>query len=197
MSIRRSPDEMAGTPTDTTYRQIQRMGNPLINEVIIGTGSKDRFSMSDPKDDAQFGNFVLDPVLSRVLNAVYMPSGAPLGPVADLLRLNTGVPPTPASSRSRLGALAGDLGGFPNGRRVSDDVTDISLRAVAGVLAGSPFNGFPQNAIGDGVNNNDVPYQETFPYVAFAQSGRPATAGQPGPNLGSLDCVLNPLNCTQ
>jgi hypothetical protein len=219
-TIRRSPDEMAGTPTDTSYRQVQRMGNPLINEVIIGTGSKDKFSMSEPKDDSQFGAFVLDPVLARVLNAVYMglpvpnaprndllllaqyrppiaPPGTPLGPVADLLRLNTGVPPTPAASRSRLGALAGDLGGFPNGRRVSDDVTDISLRAVAGVLAGGPFGGFPHNAIGDGVNTNDVPYQETFPYEAFAQSGRPATAGQPRPGLGSLDCVLNPLSCTQ
>ena len=94
------------------------MGNPLINEVIIGTGSKDRFSMSDPKDDAQFANFVLDPLLARALNAVYgrlpipdaprtdllllaqyrapiAPPETPLGPVADLLRLNTGVPPTP------------------------------------------------------------------------------------------------------
>ena len=106
--------------------------------------------MSEPADDAQFANFVLDPLLARALNAVYgglpvpdaprtdllllaqylppiAPPGTPAGPVADLLRLNTGVPPTPAAKRSRLGALAGDLGGFPNGRRVSDDVTDISL----------------------------------------------------------------------
>jgi len=73
-----------------------------------------------------------------------------------------------------LGALAGDLGGFPNGRRVSDDVTDIALRVVAGVLAGN--TGAPYNTLGDGVNANDVPYQETFPYVAFAHSGRPADA---------------------
>ena len=151
--------------------------------------------MSEPVDDAQFASFVLDPLLARALNAVYgglpvpdaprmdllllaqykapiAPAGTPAGPVADLLRLNTGVPPTPAASRKRMGALAGDLGGFPNGRRVSDDVVDISLRAVAGVLAG--FNKAPYNMIGDGVNTNDVPYQETFPYVAWAHSGRPA-----------------------
>ena len=61
--------------------------------------------------------------------------------------------------------------GYPNGRRVSDDVTDIASRVVAGVLAGAPFNGFPHNRIGDGVNVNDAPYQETFPYVGFAQDG--------------------------
>jgi hypothetical protein len=140
VSVRRNPQEIAGYGNDVAnYRQIQRMGNPLINEVIIGSGSKDRFSMSDPKDDAQFANFVLDPLLARALNAVYgglavpdaprtdllvlaqyqapiAPSGTPKGPVADLLRLNTGVPPTPAAGRSRMGALAGDLGGFPNGR---------------------------------------------------------------------------------
>ena len=160
ISVRRMPNEMANVDTDEPqYRQVQRMGNPLINEVIIGTGSKDRFSMSEPVDDAQFANFALDPLLARALNAVYgglpVPPAprtdllllvqyrppiagplTPLGPVADLLRLNTGVPSTPAAQRSRLGVLAGDLGGFPNGRRVSDDVTDISLRAVAGVLAG-------------------------------------------------------------
>lgn len=197
VTVRRSPSEVPGfgDPSGMGMRQVQRMGNPLINEVLIGTGSKDRFSMSVPANDSQFGNFVLDPLLARALNAVYgglpvpepprtdllllaqyrppiAPPGTPVGPVADLLRLNTGVPPTPAAMRKRMGALAGDLGGFPNGRRVSDDVVDISLRAVAGVLAG--FNNAPYNMIGDGVNTNDVPYQETFPYVAFAQSGRPA-----------------------
>ena len=217
-TVRRAPDEAAtGTP-DTAMRQVQRMGNPLINEVIIGIGSKDRFSMSEPKDDAQFASFVLDPVLARALNAVYgirvpdaprndllllaqylppiAPAGTAKGPVADLLRLNTGVPPTPAASRSRMAVLAGDLGGFPNGRRVSDDVVDISLRVVAGVLAG--FNQAPHNLIGDGVNNNDVPYQETFPYVAFAQSGLRvvSTTSPTTPNLGSIECVNNPLQCT-
>lgn len=192
--------------------QVQRMGNPLFNELIIGTGSKDAFSLSEPRFDAQFADFALDPVLARVLNAVYSATvapgvlpvptpprfdllplvnyappiaaeGTPAGPVADLLRLNTGVPPTPADQRSRLGLLAGDGAGFPNGRRVSDDVTDIASRVVAGVLAGPPFDGFPHNRIGDGVNANDAPYRETFPYVGYAHSGatsRHVDPGEPG-----------------
>jgi hypothetical protein len=187
------------------WRQIQRLGNPLINELIIGTGSKDKWSMSKPKDDAQFAPFDLDPLLARVFNAVFgievpnaprkdllllvqylppiAPAGTPTGPVADLLRLNTGVPATPAEKRSRLGAIAGDLGGYPNGRRLADDVLDISARAVAGVLAGAPYNVAPYTHIGDGVNVNDVPLLETFPYVGYAHSGRDRRhidAGEPG-----------------
>lgn len=198
------------------WSQVQRMGNPLINELIIGTGSKDFWSMTFPKDDSQFATFDLDPLLARVLNAVYginipppprndllplvqyLPpiaaAGTPPGPIADLLRLNTGIAPTPTSSRSRLGLLAGDAAGFPNGRRVSDDVTDIAARVVAGVLAPG-FNIAPNNRIGDGVNDNDVPYQETFPYVAFAQSGRQrrhTDPGEPGCTMSSgAACATN------
>jgi hypothetical protein len=173
------------------FVQVQRMGNPLINEVIIGTGDKDKWSRSLPKDDAQFASYALQPLLATVFNTVfgiavpptprtdllplvqYTPvitgdPSIPAGPVADLLRLNTSVKPTDPASRSRLGVLGGDGAGFPNGRRVSDDVTDIAMRAVAGALAGPQFS----YRLGDGVNVNDVPYQETFPYVAFAQSGR-------------------------
>lgn len=185
--------------------QIQRMANPLINEVLIGTGDKDKFSMSQPKDDAQFANYLLDPLLPRALNAIYTdalpippaprtdllplvtyapPIAAPgtlAGPVADLLRLNTGVPPTPATQRKRNGLLAGDPAGFPNGRRLSDDVTDIALRVVAGVLTGDPkFSGFPHNSLGDGVNVNDVPYRENFPYLGLAHSGRGSRHVDPG-----------------
>jgi hypothetical protein len=103
-------------------------------------------------------------------------STIPPGPVADLLRLNTSIKATDPASRSRLGVLGGDNAGFPNGRRVSDDVTDIAMRVVAGVLAGPQFS----YRLGDGVNVNDVPYQETFPYVAFAQSGRNRRHIDPG-----------------
>jgi hypothetical protein len=185
------------------------MGNPLINEVLIGTGFKDRWSMSQPKDDQQFASMLLDPLLARVFNAAfginipapprtdllplvqYAPPiaapGTPSGPVADLLRLNTGVPPTGAGARRRLGLLAGDPAGFPNGRRLSDDVTDIAARVVAGVLKPG-FNVSPNNRLGDGVNTNDKAYQETFPYVAFAHSGRDRRhidPGEPGCTKGA------------
>jgi hypothetical protein len=195
ITVRRSPLPSQGSGG---YAQVQRMGNPLINELIIGTGYKDTWSMSAPVNDSQFASFDLDPLLARVLNAIYgiaIPTpprtdllplvtyappiaapGTPAGPIADLLRLNTGVAPTPMPSRKRLGLLAGDAAGFPNGRRVSDDVTDIAARAVAGILAGPQYN-YP---IGDGVNTNDVPYQETFPYVAWAQSGRNRRHIDPG-----------------
>ncbi len=222
--VRRAPLPAASSGT---FSQIQRMGNPLINELIIGTGSKDFWSMSEPKDDDQFKAFDLDPLLARVLNAIYgitIPApprtdllplvtyaapiaapGTPAGPIADLLRLNTGVAPTAISSRSRLGLLGGDAAGYPNGRRVSDDVTDISARAVAGILcsaanpckdyAGNPFFGTSVPAIGDGVNTNDVPYQETFPYAAWAQSGRGRRhidPGEPGCTQGAGPaCVTN------
>jgi Domain of unknown function (DUF4331) len=181
-----------------SFSQIHRMGNPLIDDLLIGTGSKDLWSMSQPVNDSQFSSFYLDPLLARFFNAIYgiaIPTpprtdllplityappiaapGTPAGPIADLLRLNTGVPPTPQGSRKRLGLLAGDSAGFPNGRRVSDDVTDITLRAVAGILAGAQYN-YP---LGDGVNTNDLPFQETFPYVAFAQSGRQRRHIDPG-----------------
>lgn len=183
------------------FRQIQRMGNPLINELLIPTGSKDYWSVSEPKDDGQFAGPLLDPLLAKVLNAVFQVSvppaprtdllplvtyappiaapGTTAGPVADLLRLNTGVPPTPSAQRKRLGLLAGDAAGFPNGRRVSDDVTDIALRVVAGVL-NPAYNINPNNRLGDGVNANDVPYRETFPYVGYAQSGRNRRHIDPG-----------------
>lgn len=208
-----------GQPARTAgpWMQIQRMANPLINELIIGVGSKDKFSMSLPKNDSQFADFVLDPVLARVLNAAYdatvapgvlpvptpprldlLPlvqygppiaaAGTPPGPVADLLRLNTGIGPTDVAQRSRLGFLTllddqpdnDDPAGYPNGRRVSDDVVDIATRVVAGILAGPDFNRFPHNRIGDGVNVNDTPYRETFPYLGYAHSGVESRHVDPG-----------------
>ena len=94
--------------------------------------------------------------------------GTPLGPVADLLRLNLGVAPTAPADANRLGLLGGDPAGYPNGRRVGDDVTDIALRVVAGVLDPD----FTVLRLGDGVNSNDVPYRATSPYVGTAHSGR-------------------------
>jgi len=200
VTVRQSPFPQQGSGG---FRQVQRMGNPLINELLVGTGFKDRFSMDEPKNDSQFANFFLDPTLARVLNAatagaVSIPTpprtdllplvtyaapiaapGTSAGPVADLLRLNTGVSPTPVANASRLGLLGGDAAGYPNGRRLFDDVTDISLRAVVGVLNPS-FNIAPNNRLGDGVNINDAPYRTTFPYLANCPSGRDRRHVDPG-----------------
>ena len=114
--------------------------------------------MDDPKNDSQFANFFLDPLLAHLFASILgipIPPApridllplvqytAPIcpgcgpkdtGPIADLLRLNTGIPPTPVGSQKRLGFLAGDLAGFPQGRRPIDDVVDIASRAVAGIF---------------------------------------------------------------
>lgn len=203
-TVRRSP---LASASSGSFRQVQRMGNPLINELLVGTGFKDRFSMDIPKNDAQFANFFLDPSLPRVVNAltagaVAIPAaprvdllpvvtyaapiaaaGTPAGPVADLLRLNTGVAPTSPETASRLGLLGGDGAGFPNGRRVFDDVTDIALRLVVGGVLAAPFPGFNADIggrLGDGVNANDTAYRTTFPYLGNAPSGRDRRHIDPG-----------------
>ena len=203
-TVRRSPLPQYSSGT---FLQIQRMGNPLINELLVGTGFKDRFSMDQPKNDSQFASFFLDPTLARVVNALtngavaipqpprvdllpvvtYAPpiaaAGTTAGPVADLLRLNTGVNPTPEASINRLGLLGGDKAGFPNGRRLQDDVVDIALRLVVGGVLAAPFPGYNPDIggrLGDGVNVNDVPYRSTFPYLGSAPAGRSRRHVDPG-----------------
>jgi hypothetical protein len=202
--LRRSP---LPAVSSGTYLQIQRMGNPLINELLVGTGFKDRFSMDQPKNDSQFADFFLDPALARVVNALtdgavaipapprkdllpvvtYAPPiaapGTPPGPVADLLRLNTGVPPTPEAAINRLGVLGGDPAGFPNGRRPQDDAVDLALRLVVGGVLAAPFPGFSADIggrLGDGVNVNDAAYRPSFPYLANSPSGRDRRHIDPG-----------------
>lgn len=180
--------------------QVQRMGNPLINELIIGTGSKDKFSMDDPANDAQFADFFLNPLLAQIFASLGIPVppaprtdllplvqyGPPIcpgcgpndaGPIADLLRLNTGIPPTAPAQQKRLGFLVGDLAGFPQGRRPVDDTVDIAARAVGGILADPVKYGTP---IGDGVNISFTPPRNTFPYVNPAFSGRDSHHVGPG-----------------
>src|SRR6185369_10199460 len=84
---------------------------------------------------------------------------------SEMIRLNMAIPPS--VSPNRLGLLAGQADGFPNGRRLVDDVVDIELRALAGGTPFTPsFNNFPNNALTDGVDQNDVPFKSTFPYMA-------------------------------
>jgi hypothetical protein len=185
--------------TKGQWAQVQRLGNPLINELIIGTGSKDLFSVSNPIDDGQFAPYVLNPLLATIFSTIGIPVPpaprldllplvqyqAPIcpgcgagdaGPIADLLRINVGIAPTAAASIKRLGFIAGDAGGFPNGRRLNDDVIDIAARVVGGILVGSKYN----TAIGDGVNTPTTPSLTTFPFVAPAYNGRNSTHEGPG-----------------
>ena len=180
--------------------QVQRLGNPLINEAVIGTGSKDRFSMSQPRNDSQFASFFLNPLAAQILASIGVPVPAaprtdllPLvqymapicpgcgpadaGPVADLLRLNTGIAPTADAMQKRLGFIAGDSAGFPNGRRPVDDVFDIALRALGGILVDATKYG---TRLGDGVNVSSAPASDAFPFLAPAYSGRNSVHGGPG-----------------
>ena len=179
-----------------SFRQISRLGNPLVNEVIIPLGQKDRFNRTQPKDDAKnYGKYVLTPELAAVLNKLFpglvnapeknrtdivqavlqgIPGlnafpGAAGQNATDTLKINLGTPPT--ASPNRLGALAGDNAGYPNGRRLTDDVVDIDLQVVAGALA-TPPNNVP---LGDGVN--DVQFLSSFPYVAPPKPGANTDAG--------------------
>jgi hypothetical protein len=170
------------------YVQVSRLGNPLINEVIVPIGKKDKFNATSPADDAKnFGKFALNPEPARILNALFglgvqetnrtdivqalltgVPGLTQIGKnpaAADTLKINLGVPP--AANPNRFGVLAGDLAGFPNGRRLTDDVVDIELRVIAGALLSPPKN-IP---LGDGVDQNDKPFRSQFPYVALANDG--------------------------
>ena len=188
----------AGTETSTgTFVQISRLGMPLVNEVVIPLGQKDKWNGSNPTGDAQFLSFVTDPEVPKLLQAVYgiqapatprndlvqvfltgvpglnQPSGVKPG---EMIRLNTDIGPT--ASPARLGVLAADLAGFPNGRRLTDDVVDITLQAAVGVLGGV------KTTLGDGVDRNDVPFRTTFPYIAQPHSGGNPWKLNPNPPRG-------------
>ena len=172
---------------------VSRLGNPLVNEVVIPLKDKDKFNASEPEDDAaNFLNYVLDPELAHLLTLLYgiaTPPAPRLDLVAvfltgipglnkpanpnqvpcEMLRLNMAT--QPSLHPKRLGILAGDNAGFPNGRRLADDVVDIAERVVAGATGFTPtFNHAPNNQLGDGVDFNDKPFLPYFPYVAPPQN---------------------------
>jgi len=165
------------------WTQVSRLGEPLINEVVIPTGLKDLWNRTTPAQDAQFEKYYKTPILAAVMNKLYK-VGAPttnrsdlvavLGTgipkvtftgntFADELRINLSIPP--AAHPNRMGVLGGDNAGFPNGRRLGDDVVDIEEQAVAGFLMGHKV------PLGDGVNGNDLPYLTHFPYVSPPHQG--------------------------
>jgi uncharacterized protein DUF4331 len=168
------------------FVQVSRLGNPLVNEVVIPLGKKDQFNRTQPnKDAALYGKYVLNPELAAVMNALFhvnapehnrtdivqalltgIPGVTAIGThpaAADTLKINLGVPPS--SNPNRFGVIGGDNAGFPNGRRLADDVTDIELRVIAGFLKGNKV------PLGDGVDKNDRSFLSTFPYVAPPNPG--------------------------
>ena len=174
--------------------RVSRLGMPLVNEVVIPLGKKDRFNASDPADDAQFGKFVLDPEPARLIPVLYPGVKVPAAPrndiatifltgipglnqpakvtASEMIRLNMGIAPTPFAQQNPLGLLAGQMDGFPNGRRLVDDTPDIELRALAGGTPFTPdFNKAPNNILTDGVQKNDKPFLSSFPYLATPHQG--------------------------
>jgi hypothetical protein len=180
-------------------RQLSRLGMPLVNEAVIPVSDKDLWNASRPVADGQFLNYVTDPEVPELIEAIYGIPAPPTprddlveifltgicetcGPIevdlnsqllnADVnpddfraseeLRLNMTVPicePGDCADYSRLGVIDGDVAGFPNGRRPADDVIDIALTVLE------------QTSLGDGVNENDVPFEESFPYLALPTAG--------------------------
>jgi len=193
------------------FRQVSRLGNPLINEVVIAMGDKDRWNSLPPADDKQFAHYVTQPGLAALLPVLYpgvfpnlealVKSGKPradleailltgipsgiipgfqnyTGPVlADMLRLNTSIPPTPASKQSIYGLLGGDAAGFPNGRRVTDDVVAIELRAIAGVTYALVAKSFKPDGAASKLTDGLTPASVSasplgqFPYLGVPYSG--------------------------
>jgi hypothetical protein len=185
------------------FVQVSRLGNPLVNEVLVPMARKDYWNTQPPSDDSEFNEGVLHPELAGLLNVLYpgvfphlaaytkpradleaiLMTGIPKGVVsptyttftgptiADMLRLNTSI--APAASPNVLGVLGGDLAGFPNGRRVFDDVFTIELRCIAGAsipLVDPSFT--PDGAasvVTDGVTFDN--YLTHFPYLGVPYSG--------------------------
>ncbi|PNG19879.1 DUF4331 domain-containing protein [Streptomyces cahuitamycinicus] len=179
------------------FAQVSRLGNPLVNEVVNPLKDKDKFNASTPRDDGAFLQNVTNPELPKLIEAIYK-IPAPDEPRNDLvdvylkgvkdlnqpphvtpseqLRLNTSI--KPAAKPKRLGVLDGDNAGFPNGRRLTDDVIDASLQVVEGELLGA------KNDLGDAVDENDKKFEKSFPYVALPTEGSrgPLAKGVDGGN---------------
>jgi Domain of unknown function (DUF4331) len=191
------------------FRQVSRLGNPLVNEVLIPLGQKDYWNSLPPADDKRFAGYVTQPGLAGLLPVLYpgvfpnlaklVKSGAPRADLeailltgipsgiikgftnftgtvlADMLRLNTSIPP--AAKPNILGVLGGDLAGYPNGRRVTDDVVTIELRAIAGLTYPLVAPSYKPDAaageITDGLTPSSVGASPLgqFPYLGVPYSG--------------------------
>lgn len=191
-----------------TYEQVSRVANPLVNELVVGVSDKDAFNAGHPTHDARFLHYVTHPVLPELLEILFgeldgleAPNNFPRhdlvavfltgiagvnqnGSTGDLLRLDTATLPTETFDQDPMGLLGGDPAGFPNGRRPGDDVVDISLRAVMGVLCheGLGLCG-PEDApsgaeeLTDGAFLESGFFDEAFPYLTTPVPGSPNGEG--------------------
>ncbi|CAI4030533.1 hypothetical protein DNFV4_00961 [Nitrospira tepida] len=189
------------------WTQVSRLAMPLVNEIVIGLKDKNRFNGSKPEDDAQFADYVTNPSFPFLIQALFPSAPAPtLFPRADLvaafltgintpatgnlnqpanvvasemMRLNTGIAPTPKAAQNNLGVIGGDLAGFPNGRRPGDDVVDIELRVAMGKLISAGLFGNQSQApageapLTDGALVNASFFGDTFPYLTTPIPGAP------------------------
>jgi hypothetical protein len=189
-----------------SWVQISRLGNPLFNEVIVPMAQKDKWNADDPDQDHNYARYVAQPELAKLLPVLYpsptfdnlagltadradllaiLLTGIPAGLIpgfqnytgptqADELRLNVAIPPS--ANPHRLGLAAGDAAGFPNGRRVTDDVVTVELRAVAGLLYPLVDPSYTVDgaaaAIEDGTFATlDRTFLPDFPYLGHPYSG--------------------------
>jgi len=175
-------------------QQVSRLGMPLVNEIVIPLGKKDFFNASEPANDvANFGAFVVDPEPAKLLHALFginvppaprndlvavFATGVPglnqppnVAP-GEMLRLNMAIPP--AAKPSRFGVLAGDVAGFPNGRRLADDVVDIELRVAMGALLDPASAPSGTLAFTDGAFVDATFFDESFPYLRTPIPGSPS-----------------------
>jgi hypothetical protein len=206
--IRPDTDDDGQDVESGPWVQVSRLGNPLFNEVVVPMSKKDRWNALPPSSDEQFLKYVQHPELAGLLPVLYpgvfphlagltaaradlvailltgIPSGIIPGfqnftgaKIADVLRLNMAI--HPATKPSIMGILGGDLAGYPNGRRVADDVVTIELRAIAGAtypLVNSSYT--PDGAAGliydvenPAGNTPPVSYLSSFPYLNHPESG--------------------------
>ncbi len=180
----------------TNLVQISRLGQPLVNEVVIGLQDKDKFNASEPSGDPQFIDYVSHPTLPALVELLFGAAGvrAPTnfprtdlitvfltgvptlnadGGVGELLRLNTGIAAVPAAAQNNLGVIAGDVAGFPNGRRPGDDIVDVALRVVMGKLLSSNDAPSGQLPFTDGATVNAGMFKQVFPYLNTPIPGSP------------------------
>ncbi len=192
--INPNPGSGGASKEGGAWTQVSRLGNPLVNEVVIGLKDKDHFNSSKPVNDAQFLDYVTNPTLPALVEVLFgsagvkAPSNFPRNDLvtafltgvdgvnkpakvtpSEMLRLNTSTPVS--GTQNRLGVIAGDAAGFPNGRRPGDDIVDVALRVMMGRLCTLNIGCKPSDAPSGNIDFTDGAYLDStyfdmgFPYL--------------------------------